>query len=397
MASLTQAPSNSPQVQATCWRCHLPGTPESRRLALVVVGIGFLLLAGVLVASLAAGLVHPAVIVGVVVSVVIAIAMAVAAVRARLQERKLLEPENFHEVIKKNYPQVVYELYSEQRLTASELDSVMERVPFKNFGDLPQDLLRRFENFGPRKFLAGCEGITLPNLKDFLIQHCPIYFLKRFIDLGPYEVPTREGLLPEEYWLADDRLSGRQVVFSNTSWLFAQVVTREEYLDLRNDARSGNLLFFGESVAPIVARMREKARSLPSGHPAKQLGDDPALPSASMAICKHGMGWEQIQLIKHARIEHLILLDSFERLSKRGSRLANLMTYIYPSIHELGYMYDPQKAQSSLFTWEEFKRGVKEEMQGDFADYTGGVSEAAQRMMQKRLVSLSYLRNLSKN
>ncbi|WP_348662770.1 DUF1389 domain-containing protein [Chlamydia vaughanii] len=354
------------------------------RRSSVISGIFLATLALVFTIVLACGIVHPALIVSLVIVSVAILAIAIRSCRKEIVEIPLEAPIplGFLNVVKQKYPQVIYDICVYQNLTIQELRDVISKVSQRNIPLMKTS--KQIENFGAKKLLNGCQDTYLPPLDDILMKYCPLYFLKRFIELGPKEIPQKENLPPEIYWTARAALGDRYIVFSEILWLFSQTVTIEEYSILRARARLGLWDMTSDIVERVISRMKEKLPSIPDSIDKAAISADIDANHTLLRLCKHGMGWEQIQFIKkYGNPRHLGFLQKNERLGAYDSKLSKLMAAVYPYLDEDSRAYN---ASLALLTWKELKLGISNAA-ADFVSSDPIFYEAGIQFFNSRLKS----------
>ncbi|WP_348662768.1 DUF1389 domain-containing protein [Chlamydia vaughanii] len=349
----------------------LSGTSQSRK-ALTIAGIFLAVLSLALGFTIACGVAHPAVIFGLVISVVlfaVVAAMAVVSYKKSViavpeltplipADVKTHMPRGFLNVIKDKYPKVIFDLCVSQNFTIQELRDLLQKMALK---DLKSSIAySKVQAFGLETFQDGCQRREIPSLDDVLLRHCPLYFLRRFIELGPKEIPQKENLSPEIYWTAHSGLGEQsRLILSDTAWLFSQVVTQEEYNQLCFRARQGSWDLCEDLIKTIEMRMKEKLPSVPDGVDKAGITLDIAIPATLLLLCKHGMGWEQLRLLRdYGNPVFLGFLANQEKQGRYDSKLAKLMDISYPYTNESVSGYSPYLA---LVTHEEFMKGIKQE------------------------------------
>ncbi|WP_276816056.1 DUF1389 domain-containing protein [Chlamydia gallinacea] len=350
----------------------------------VLAGIISAVFVSVLAVVMALGIVHPAIIVLASVLGLIAFVSlmkcAVDVCRKHIMPPCSI-PSGCLQVICDNYPLVIGDLCKQERLTIQELRQVLSILG--GSGDLGLenisiDLRKKLDSFGWERVVQSCEGSTLPSLDDELTRSCCLYFLKRFIDLGPKDIPISEGMAPEVYWMSNPGLVDVPLsAVGVTSWLLASVVTEEEYKSLREDARSNN---WGDEqqqkCRDLVARARIFFRSQ------SEILSETLVPRVCWCryFFSHGMSWEQIQLIKGLSCDQALFFggDDESKGCFDSVRTVNdwicFLPQIFPYLDESSPKYDPGVA---LITWQEFQTAMAKENKKIFKKRTEGYAKRA--------------------
>ncbi|MBX6687190.1 DUF1389 domain-containing protein [Chlamydia gallinacea] len=338
-------------LQSSCCVKYLMLNGEEKKQFLarvqVLAGIISAVFVSVLAVVMALGIVHPAIIVLASILGLIAFASlmkcAVDVCRKQIMPSPSI-PSGCLQVICDNYPLVIGDLCKQERLTIQELRQVLSILG--GSGDLGLenisiDLRKKLDSFGWERVVQSCEGSTLPSLDDELTRSCCLYFLKRFIDLGPKDIPISEGMAPEVYWMSPGGLcDSGAVAFSYVGWLLSNVITEEEYDLLSASAR--NNTWKTEEVqrirSDIVRRCKDLAKTQNLW---KEVSSSFAL-SHDFSFFRHGMNWEQVQLIKAMPLGMVKLFGDYENMGRiRGLGWVTLVFYFYPYLDESSPKYDP--------------------------------------------------------
>ncbi|WP_348662762.1 DUF1389 domain-containing protein [Chlamydia vaughanii] len=268
-------------------------------------------------------------------------------------------PEGFLRVVKEKFPSVIYDLCVSQLLTISQLRSVLEGIKENDFTSMSADVNKKLEAFGVRNLQRECQGVDLPTLDEVLMQNCPFFFLKSFIDQGPREIPEAEGMSPETYWTScAGLLQEGDILFDEGSWIFAHVVFREEYEQLVHHAREGSWheVSIGDQalVEQIKSRIEASVNELSKRQQllALQVVYNPL---RLQSLCMHGMSWEQMLILRGVGISCCGFLMECEIKGECLPKLARTMSVIYPHLNETSPNYDPDTA---LLTWKEWQAGL---------------------------------------
>ncbi|WP_348662760.1 DUF1389 domain-containing protein [Chlamydia vaughanii] len=362
---------------------------QVRAQALPICTVALTILSVVLIALVSCALLPLAAISGAVVALMLAGVMLFLAVRSVIKRPKM--PEGFLNVVKKVYPPVVHKLCSAQTLTIQQFRELLSGIEQQNFANVSAPLAKKLASFGAERVLTGCEGIELPPLDEVLTEHCPCYFMKTFIDLGgATELTKAEGVSPAIYWLGHPALTDKFIVLDEYGYLFANSVTREEYEKLAHHAKNDTW----DQVQGLYDEVRLRMRAMLDGLNVPGLNKPDIIASIntdgthSVALCKHGMSWEQLLLLKNVDIMNVNYLFAFESLSRLGCNLIRVMEALCPFLDESSSDYDPYIA---LITWEEWKAGVESLYNRCDAD----AAQALMKLLSRRSCSHKDLKPLT--
>ncbi|WP_348662753.1 DUF1389 domain-containing protein [Chlamydia vaughanii] len=314
----------------------------------MIASIGFSI---VFASVIACGFAYPVIIAGLVLSLVVVAVILLRMVRSSLSP---LLPQGFLGVIKEEYPEDIFEICTRKQLTIKELRVVVDGLTSGEFRFPTEQCRKKVEAFGLQRLQKACENVELPSLDAVLLKHCPFYFLKTFIELGPKEFPEAAGLPPEVYWTAPLGLSDcLNNIFDPLVFTLARVATEEEYNQLLYHAQNNTW----DQADDIVLSLRRRVRSnrfyrglnkflLRVGTQMRASIRRPWL----LYLCKHGVTWKQLQLFKCISGPSVGFLNEAEYCMEKLN-LSRTMVSIYPYVHEDNENYEPEIA---LVTWEEW-------------------------------------------
>ncbi|WP_415926557.1 DUF1389 domain-containing protein [Chlamydia vaughanii] len=403
MVVTTQNTLNS-QVKQT-EACPLSQKKAAHRLALIVGGVIFTLFAGVCITLLACGFIHLAVVAGIVISLCIARAMIASAIRSfRMPKSPQIEevvfpnqaiPEYIVEIINSwQFPEVVRSICKEQHLTIQELKAILQGLQEGDFSSLPPKVKGKLEAFGISRFENGFvheeevqREVARSTLETILTVSCPFYFLKKFIDLGPKDVPQAEGMLPEVYWTGSLALNNAipNTAFDTFSWMFGQVITEEEYAQLRYHARNETWDQVADIVSAVEGKMLNKLED-PLMDPSikkKRMREAINLKYPLLYLCQHGMSWEQVKMLKEMSFTNAKLMYDWEVSGQLGMNLVRSIAVIYPYLDEESPNYDTDIA---LIAWGEWMAGtIWQREQSDQDAHEMTIAVLNQRIKNKHL------------
>ncbi|WP_375793180.1 DUF1389 domain-containing protein [Chlamydia sp. 12-01] len=328
---------------------------------IVVIGSVFFSITSVaLIVIVAYGFTHPALIVCLVVSLALAgLLLSTPTRRYVRREFGSLFPKEFLSIIKKEYPEVLCNLIIQERLTFQELRVVLSGLSSGIFDFPSDDCKNRVERYGIRRLQKACRGIPLPDLEKILLKNCPFYLMNKFIQLGPKEFPEVDNLPPEIYWLSYLGLTDYpHTFFDPYFWILSRVVTQEEYEILLKHAKNSTWDQIKDLTKDLELRVEEGldlyfVSTFDPKKSLKKLMGGPWL----LSLCKHGVSWEQLQLLKDIDCENLCLMHHLD-ISMRGKTLMKFAIALSPYIDE----NDPENFDRfiTLLTfdelWAEYKR-----------------------------------------
>ena len=350
----------------------------------VLAGIISAVFVSVLAVVMALGIVHPAIIVLASVLGLIAFVSlmkcAVDVCRKHIMPPCSI-PSGCLQVICDNYPLVIGDLCKQERLTIQELRrvlSVLRGLEESGLEGISGDLRKKLDTFGWQRLVEGCRDQELLSLDDVLTRSCCLYFLKRFIDLGPKDIPASEGMLPEVYWMNNVGFENNPIsTVGVTSWLLANVLTEQEYVLLRDCARKN---IWGDEQEQrcknLALRAKEFLQSQSSGSHKVNLSLAPRT-FWCRHFFSHGMSWEQVQLLKGLSYRQALFLQGGPEdegnfgEARTVNELVCFVPQIYPCLNEDGPQYD---ASIALITWKEFQAAMAKEVKRHRRAKEGGYS-----------------------
>ncbi|SYX09013.1 Protein of unknown function (DUF1389) [Chlamydia poikilotherma] len=283
-------------------------------------------------------------------------------------------PEGFKAVFKENYPEAFCDFIQKKQLTIQEtrllLHGLEEAVKDQDISfdkylvAFPKKLRTDLNKYGISKFTDGLEQRELVPLDTVLTKNCPIYWLKKFIEIAP-NVPAGglANLSREEiasYWLG--RAGGcknAETIFLKNTHFIAQKITREDFntccLYVRNED------WENEELEAIKHRISDACLEVVRQGD-ENLGIDitrffKGIQNSLLELCIHGVSWEQLCLIKSLDFENWDFLCALDG-NKQGVR-----KFAVPCLGEVSderhHLYEPL---ISLLTWKDFDNlGLKKE------------------------------------
>ncbi|SFW00602.1 putative inner membrane protein [Chlamydia abortus] len=248
----------------------------------------------------------------------------------------------------------------EIRLLLDALEQVRldrETSPHKYLGKFTPKLQIALNKYGISEFVDSLEDIDLVSLDLVLIQHCPLYWLRKFIQSAP-AVPERAftGASYEEiaaYWLGTSGCCHNTgTIFSENVYLLAQTVSKEDYEKFSVYVRNHD--WNNEELATEKERVAEDCLELKREHDEDAAVDVvdflSGIKNTLLEICIHGICWEQLNLI---RCMHSNDWDYFCALDGNKQRIRK---FAVPCLGEVSdekhHLYEPR---ISLITWQDIR------------------------------------------
>ncbi|MEF9520021.1 DUF1389 domain-containing protein [Chlamydia sp. 26-15] len=283
-------------------------------------------------------------------------------------------PEGLKEVFKENYPHVFCDFIQKKQLTIQEIRLLIHGLEqagedrdisfHKYLGTFPKKLKTALNKYGISKFIDGLEQVDLTSLHSLLTRNCPIYWLRKFIEIAP-ESPTRDlvNQSREEiayYWLGKSGgCRNTETIFSKNTHLISQKISRDDFDTCCLYVRNGD--WGNEQLEEIKHKISEACLQV-----GRQSDEDSgidvtkfftSIQNSLLELCIHGVSWEQLCLIKSLDFENWDFLCALDG-SKQGVR-----KFVVPCLGEVSDerhpLYEPL---ISLLTWKDFDNlGLKKE------------------------------------
>lgn len=276
-------------------------------------------------------------------------------------------------VIRGKYPAIIHGLCVDQSLTIQELRQVLPVLKDESKLDtLPSELYQKLQSFGLDSLLRECRYRKLPPLDEVLTESCFLYFLKRFIELGPKDVPITEGFDPDIYWMSPVGLcSTAYVAFGKFGWLLVNSLDEKEFTLLSDAAKRNNF----DYVKDVVESIRERVEKLMETY-SDVLSSEDVMGiryvfnfNKVLYFFLHGMNWDQVKLLRSMPFEMACAFSNFDdATSIRHTAWMLIMGNVYPLLDESSPQYDPGIA---LLTYEE----LSEEMEGTSLEATTNITK----------------------
>ncbi|MEF9520118.1 DUF1389 domain-containing protein [Chlamydia crocodili] len=365
--------------------------------AITITGIFCLICAVSLLSVVIYGFAHPLLVTGVALSLVIVGIVSALALRYAMRELKHPLPSGFRSLIKETYPQIIYDLVFTKALTFREFRAVVSGLSSGNFHFPSEDCKNRVESFGFERLQKACEGVMLPNLEKILLKNCPLYLINKFIHLGPIEFPEAEHMEPTVYWVNRVGLSDiNQTAFHPFVWLLARLTSEEEYNILCQHARDNTWRDVRSLVEALYTRFRmylENENVKGFERRESWLLEDLNGSRAPwlLALCKHGITWEQLQLFKDIECCQLSFLHTFDT-SRVGGILMELLLVVSQYINEENIKdFDPHITLLTLKEWMHFYRHDSHRLYGFHKGVLEFFNKHSKHNLQKPKLSSFHL------
>lgn len=251
-------------------------------------------------------------------------------------------PKPFLSILRKLYPEAIYNFCVERQVTIWELESVLAALMAGDLNVTSAEARDKVEAFGWQDLQRECPIDRLPDLESVLIQNCPWQFILKFVSLGKKSVPKEMELVPELYWTQ----YGENHIFNHFTWLFSHVVSQEEYEQLLLHVEEERIHSSQEGLLKSLAeRMKKLSDTTPSDLSKEQKEElkecivcDPR--GLLFYLLRLHVNWEQIQLFKQLSFDcaYIFSLYSFT------------VEEVINELREGSPEYDPELA---LLTWED--------------------------------------------
>ncbi|AFS20760.1 hypothetical protein B598_0681 [Chlamydia psittaci GR9] len=372
---------------------HCPLDKLSHHAA-AITSIVYSVFSGVFVFLLAYGFSHPLIIFGLVLSLCIVGITSVLALRRFLHELHHPLPSGFRRVLEKNYPRVICDLVFDHALNLKELRALLLCMSSGNFDLLPEECKGRVTAGDFERLHIACHGVQIPDLETLLLRNCPLYFINKFIQLGPRELPEAEHMEPEIYWVNRVGLSDVNLTaFHPCVWLLAHIVSQEEYITLLEHARHSTWNSIQDLVNAIRLRMNHSLEGMTEDENFTSLlaclNQAPA--AWLLAFCKHGVSWEQLQLFKDVDCDLSLFLHTFDK-SRVSGVLMELMLVVCRYIDEENIEnFDPKIALLTLTEWMNYYYRDDQRMYGLHKGALQFFNKRSRHMLQQRNLSREHL------
>ncbi|WP_201457132.1 DUF1389 domain-containing protein [Chlamydia sp. 17-3921] len=270
-------------------------------------------------------------------------------------------PKGFLNVIKKEFPEVIFKLITKKRLTLPELRIVLSALSQpdileNNIKKFPKELSKKIICFGLERLKTGIQSVELPSLELVLMKNCPFYTLKKLIDAGDKEPLSVRGYEEKNkgyYWLGAAGMDNE----SNNPGLFdfrlpgiLQELTKEEYEILRIHASLAS--WEDPSVEAVIMRLglackkyEKKGTTFPV-----LLSDDvkvsiskQGIKNLLLRLCLTGYSWEQLLLLRNIDVRTWNWLCVFDSRGRSGRSIAFVIGLLYVEglLNEYDERYSP--------------------------------------------------------
>lgn len=293
-------------------------------------------------------------------------------------------PFGFRCVIKSEFPKAFFDLVTTQDLKFANFRELLIYIhDFRESNDisirnnlckLSPQLKKALEDFGVDNFNTEINGQYLPSLNNLLIENCPLYWMKRFIELGNKNV-LRENLekynrgYSGTYWFCELDSIRRPVsprtehgtIFLLQSYGLVQELSQEEYVFLMDQVKNHTL--DNQQVTAVVDRLLIHAQGDYSRYIAEKdkvelLSElrvsftEESIKELIFRICSHGFSWEQLQLIRSTSLASWQFLCWVDRSAAHGGMRILARSFLGDFINENSHKYESNIA---LATYSECK------------------------------------------
>ncbi|AFS24724.1 DUF1389 domain-containing protein [Chlamydia psittaci] len=296
----------------------------------------------------------------------IALALFVFAILTNYLRSNL--PKGLKETFKDTYPPVFYDFIEKKQLTIQEIRLLLDALEqasldrdmsFHNYlGRFTQKLKIALNKHGISEFVDSLEQIDLASLDLVLIQHCPLYWLRKFIQSAS-EIPERDfitGASYEEiasYWLGTSGCCHNAgTIFSENVYLLAQTVSKEDYEKFSFHVQNND--WNNEELAAEKQRVAEDCLELKREHDENAVVDDARflseMQNTLLEICTHGICWEQLNLVR------CVSPDDWGYFCALDGNKQRIRKFAVPCLGEVSnekhHLYEPM---ISLTTWQDIR------------------------------------------
>ncbi|CAG9046643.1 hypothetical protein NVRI1_01008 [Chlamydia abortus] len=293
-------------------------------------------------------------------------------------------PFGFRYVIKSEFPKVFFDLVTKQDLKLANFRELLiyihdcresQETSLRNhLHKLSPQLKKILEDFGVDNLDSEVNGQHLPSLDNLLIENCPLYWMKRFIELGNKNV-LRENLEKYNrgysgiYWFCELDAIRQSVtprtehgtIFLLQSYGLAQELRHEEYVFLMDQVK--NHTWDHRQVTAVVDRLLINAQ----GDYSRYMGEkdkvellselrvtftEESIKELIFRICSHGISWEQLQLIRSTSLASWQFLCWLDQSAPHGGIRILARSFLGDFISENSLRYESNIA---LATYSECK------------------------------------------
>ncbi|QXE27067.1 DUF1389 domain-containing protein [Chlamydia buteonis] len=276
-------------------------------------------------------------------------------------------PKGLKETFKDKYPPIFCDFIEKKQLTIQEIRLLLDALEqasldrdmsfHKYLGKFTQKLKIALNKYGISEFVDGLEQIDLASLDLVLIQHCPLYWLRKFIQSAS-EVPERDltGASYEEiasYWLGKSGCCNNAgTIFSENVYLLAQTVSKEDYEKFSFYVQNND--WNNQELATEKQRVVEDCLELKREHNENAVVDVTSflsgIKNTLLEICTHGICWEQLNLVR------CVNPDDWDCLCALDGNKQRIRKFAVPCLGEVSdekhHLYEPMIA---LITWQDIR------------------------------------------
>ncbi|SYX08917.1 Protein of unknown function (DUF1389) [Chlamydia poikilotherma] len=270
------------------------------------------------------------------------------------QPKNIQIPLGFRQVIKSKFPKVFFDLVTTQDLDIMRFRELVTSISnFRGYPDssvknnldkLSSQLRNAIEAFSVKDLDREIKNQEILNLDDLFVEHCPLYWMKRFIELGDDEVLNENEIRRSwdhsgAYWFSElglihessDNNLKPQTIFNLHLYGLVQEIDESEYSCLMYHVK--NNTWNHQDVAMIVDRLlivcqgdysryiSEKDKDKTSTELRVEFTEED-VKSLLLCMCLHGLSWRQLELIRSTPISSWQFLSWIDRSTpKRGMRI----------------------------------------------------------------------------
>ncbi|MEF9497211.1 DUF1389 domain-containing protein [Chlamydia sp. 04-14] len=300
------------------------------------------------------------------------------------QPKNIQIPLGFRQVIKSKFPKVFFDLVNTQDLDIIKFRELVTSIAdFKEYQDssvknnldkLSLQLRSAIETFGVDNLDREIDSQNILNLDDLFVENCPLYWMKRFVELGNAEILNeneirRSWSCAGAYWFSElglihqssDNDLKPQTIFNLHLYGLVQEIDESEYSCLMSHVK--NNTWDHQDVATIVDRLliicqgdysryiSEKDKDKTSIEVRVEFTED-KLRNLLLCMCLHGLSWRQLELIRSTPISSWQFLSWIDRSTpQRGMRIL-AGCFLKDFINESNCNYEPGIA---LATYSEYR------------------------------------------
>ncbi|WP_375793334.1 DUF1389 domain-containing protein [Chlamydia sp. 12-01] len=265
------------------------------------------------------------------------------------QPKYIQIPLGFRQVIKSKFSRVFFDLVNTKDLTITRFRELIRFIynfresretSIKNELDTPSLQLKDvLEDYDIENLDSAINGEGIPNLDNLLVENCPLYWMKHFIELGNDNILIENGVKRNwrysgAYWFSElglihqpiDNKMEQTTLFNLYLYGLVQELSQEEYSCLMNHSR--NNTWDHQDVTSIVDKlviycqgdyrryMSEKDKTC-SGELRVEFTEE-EVRNLLLRMCLHGLSWNQLQLIRSTPLSSWKFLSWIDKSTPMG-------------------------------------------------------------------------------